>query len=227
MPPAAKRDVMELARERLAVALGEAGAAEMGDATKLDGVGVGVDVCAVVGGGESNVLARSIGGAAVAARRANELVEGEPESVVLDADGWYLNVGAAELLRRCVMRRGVWLALVTDVMDGEGEADRIDGGGGAASNDGWASTGGVQVGPPVDASDDWKDETDSDEAMTADDGGGLPSSAPLLAGSAGDDGIRGSTLGDAGSRSSVAAAAVFSRSCQKPRVMSTLLAPDV
>jgi hypothetical protein len=54
------------------------------------------------GGGESNVLARSIAGAGVApaawaaARRPKELVEGEAASVVLEAEGWYLKVGAAE-----------------------------------------------------------------------------------------------------------------------------------
>lgn len=79
-PPAAKRDVMELARERLAA--GEAGVAETGEAVKLEGGG----------GGDSNVLARSVAGAGVgvaawAARRPNELVEVEAASVVLDAEG--------------------------------------------------------------------------------------------------------------------------------------------
>jgi hypothetical protein len=64
--------------------------------------------------------------------------------------------------------------LATDVTEGEGEGDRKPAAAAAAGEAargapkvGWGSTGGVQVGPPVEASDEWNDETDSDEAMPA------------------------------------------------------------
>lgn len=85
--PVAKREVIELARERLAVGESVVNGEE---ATKLDGGREGEEP-STEGLPASRVLARSISGAP------NVVVEGDPARLVVDAEGWNLKAGAAEL----------------------------------------------------------------------------------------------------------------------------------